>query len=370
MADAPAAYLQVIPVEVLTKPGATQQFTVRLFNERGQLLRTVTDAQFTLDGPGSISAAGQFVAAADKPHSATIVRAKLGTLEGAARVRVVPDLPWQFTFDDGQIPVTWVGARYRHVLLDDQLLQELQQANPVAAQLYIYFTSAFVNSQRPAQTFDNSTPQQRWTELTRFLRISATALEEAQQQLDPALDVLLQHKVLARRQWEQVPNVGVRLTVAQGTRGLEGNVVATKISTLPKGTRSRCWFGPSDLHEYTIQADVRGAMKDDKLPDIGLIAQGYTLDLQGENQRLQIRSWDAQLRMARSMDFHWEPDRWYTMKFRAAVEDGRGVLRAKVWPREQPEPAAVDPGGAGRSAQPGGQPRAVRQRQQRGDLSG
>ena len=95
----------------------------------------------------------------------------------------------------------------------------------------------------------------------------------------------------------------VRLVVAQGDSCAGGQRRDDQDLDLPKGTRSRCWFGPSDLHDYTIQADVRGAIKDDKLPDIGLIAQGYTLDLQGEHQRLQIRSWDPQLRMAQDDRF-------------------------------------------------------------------
>ena len=73
-----------------------------------------------------------------------------------------------------------------------------------------------------------------------------------------------------------------------------------KITTIPKGTRSRSWMGPSDLHDYTIQADVRGSEVDGKLPDIGLIAQGYTLDLQGADQKLEVRTWVTQRRMART----------------------------------------------------------------------
>ena len=74
-------------------------------------------------------------------------------------------------------------------------------------------------------------------------------------------------------------------------------------------------------------------------PDIGLIAQGYTLDLQGANQKLQIRTWVPQLRMAQTVDFHWEPDTWYTMKFEARCEGDRAVLRGKVWRRGTPEPS-------------------------------
>ena len=43
-----------------------------------------------------------------------------------------------------------------------------------------------------------------------------------------------------------------------------------------------------------------------------MIAQGYTLDLQGAAQKLQIRSWDAQLRMARPSTLLGKPDTWYT----------------------------------------------------------
>ncbi len=111
-----------------------------------------------------------------------------------------------------------------------------------------------------------------------------------------------------------------------------------KITTIPKGTRSRGWFGHSDLQDYTIQADVRGAVTNDKMPDIGLIAQGYTLDLQGISQRLQIRSWVPQLRMASTINFDWQPGTWYTMKLRAESRGDKAVLKGKVWPRDEAEP--------------------------------
>lgn len=235
--DQTPAHVQVVPAEVLTKPGAEHKFRARLFNSHGQFLKEV-EADFTLDGPGEIAADGAFKAAADG-HVATVVTAKVGDLSGRARVRVVPDLPWKFDFEGlSDLPVSWVGARYRH----------------------------------------------------------------------------------------QLRNEGE-------------NTIAVKVTTIPKGTRSRCWFGHSDLHDYTIQADVRGQLKNDKMPDIGLIAQGYTLDLQGASQKLQIRTWVPQLRMAETIDFAWKPDTWYTMKLQAANEDGKAVLRGKVWPRGEDEPA-------------------------------
>ncbi len=121
-------------------------------------------------------------------------------------------------------------------------------------------------------------------------------------------------------------------------REIDGNNVMVKISTIPKGARSRAWFGRPELSNYTIQADVQGTLQNGKMPDIGLVAQGYALDLQGANQRLQVRSWVTQLRMAATIDFPWKPGVWYTMKLRAAIEDGKAVLRGKVWVKGEPEP--------------------------------
>jgi outer membrane protein assembly factor BamB len=232
------AHLQLVPAELLLRPGETKQFTAKLYNARGQLLKSEkVDATYKLDGPGQISADGKFTATPEAAHKATYVHAKVGDLDGIARVRTVPSLPWKFDFADGQVPITWVSTRYRHII-----------------------------------------------------------------------------------------------------REVDGNDVMVKITTIPKGTRSMGFFGQSDLKDYTIQADVLGHEKDRKMPDIGLIAQGYILDLRGAAQELQLRTWGAQMRVGETIKFAWKPDVWYTMKFRASVEDNKAVLRAKVWPRDEKEP--------------------------------
>jgi hypothetical protein len=236
-ADSKPAHVQVIPAEVLLKPGDKQPFKVRVFNSQGQLL-SGSAAKFSVQGAGTITADGGFAAPADAKHVPAFVSATVGDVTGRARIRIVPPLPWSFDFEGlKDAPVTWVGARYRHVL-----------------------------------------------------------------------------------------------------RSVDGNNVMVKITTIPLGMKSRCWFGQPGLHDYTIQADVRGSRAADKMPDIGLIAQGYTMDLKGE-QTLQIRAWDAQLRVEKSIAFTWQPDSWYTMKFQVAVQGDKSVLRGKVWPRGQPEPS-------------------------------
>ncbi|MFP6658643.1 MAG: PQQ-binding-like beta-propeller repeat protein [Pirellulales bacterium] len=240
------AHIQIVPAEVLLRPGQKQTFKVRLFNATGQPLEAAeiktTEASFTLEGPGEITPEGVYTAASSGGHTATTVQFKASDLTGSARIRVVPDLPWKFDFENGEVPITWVGARYRHQ-----------------------------------------------------------------------------------------------------NREIDGNRVIVKVSTIPKGTRSRAWMGHPGFSNYTIQADVRGALTDNKMPDIGMIAQRYTLDLQGEYQRLQIRTWGTVERMAKSVAFKWQPDKWYRMKFMASVEEANGkprsVLRGKIWPKEDAEPS-------------------------------
>ncbi len=124
-------------------------------------------------------------------------------------------------------------------------------------------------------------------------------------------------------------------------REIDGNKVMVKLTTIPKGTRSQSWMGHTALHDYTIQADVMGATKSEKLPDAGVIAQRYTCDLMGASQQVQIRSWTPQLgRFSKSVPFAWQKNQWYTIKFRAAAENGKAVLKAKVWKRGETEPDA------------------------------
>ena len=283
LTDKSPALVQVVPAEALIKPGEKISFKTRLYNAIGQLIKE-TEAAYAVDGPAEITPQGQLTAQAVTSHAAATITAKVGELTGTARIRIEPPLPWKFDFTDGQVPVTWVGARVRHQ-----------------------------------------------------------------------------------------------------TRDLDGDKVLVKVTTVPKGTRSQAWMGPTDLHDYTIQADVRGSKvfidvpiagaegasgesdkekkdgdekdakpkadekpaegtatteKSGKMPDIGLIAQRYTLDLMGAKQQVEIRSWTSVLdRFSKQVPFPWKPDTWYTMKFQANVIDGKAVLKGKVWPRGESEPS-------------------------------
>ncbi len=239
-ADQTPAQVQVVPCEVLLKPGEKQQLTVKLFNSKGQFLKE-SPAKFEVSGFGAVSDSGEFTAAADAGHTAAIVTAKVGDLTGRSRIRIVPPLPWKFDFEGlTDAPISWVGARYRHVL-----------------------------------------------------------------------------------------------------RKVDDSSVMVKITTIPLGTKSRLSMGPSDLSDYTIQSDIKfAAAANGKLPDFGVIGQGYTLEVSGENKWLKLFSWAAHdKRSFKELHFEPEPNVWYTLKLRATVADGKALLQGKIWKRDAEEPA-------------------------------
>jgi hypothetical protein len=193
--------------------------------------------------------------------------------------------------------------------------------------------------------YNDATPRRTWSALLKFLGLSGQikTIAEAKAKLDPALAILAREKFVAKHAWGTAAG-GLQLAVTRGPRKVDGNGVMVKIKTIPKGARSQGWMGFIDGSNYTIQSDVQGAIKDNKLPDIGLSVQRYTLTMLGASQELQIRTWPTQLRMAKTEAFKWEPDKWYTMKLEARVQqaaDGtrKAVLKGKVWIRGEKEPA-------------------------------
>ena len=352
--DTTPAHVQVAPCEALLHPKMQQEYVVYLYNKNGRFLRVAKpdEVEFSISGPGEIDKNGKYLTPeSTKEHSAVIVTAKVGELKGDARIRIMPELDWSFNFDNGEVPITWVGARYRCIPLDFDFFTELNKKDPQIGQLYLYFNSLFVNMDTKKLVLDDSSPRMNWTLLIEFMELddpekTPKDVEAAKKIFNPLLEELKSQQYIASFAWDSwskeaengVKVGGPKLIVDKGERKFTGNGVMTKIKTIPKGARSQSWIGYTSLSNYTIQADVMGAIKDDKMPDIGLIGQRYTLDMMGANQKLQIRTWTPQLRMASTIDFKWEPNVWYTMKMKTAVEDGKAVLRGKVWKRGEEEP--------------------------------
>jgi outer membrane protein assembly factor BamB len=343
-ADTKPAQLQITPVESLLRPGQKQTFKIRLFNANGRYLDTKSvQATYELKGPGKLEN-GVFTTPGDAGHAVSFVTAKVGELTSTARIRTVPPFPWNFEFSNAKVPETWIGSAYRHIVLDEDLLNALKAQDARTARMYIYLTTAFTNANAPVAKFADAGPRQAWTDLLRYFDLTGegkpATIDDAKKQFDPGLEALVKEKVVEKWEWSQDDVGELVLTVNRGPRPIAGNAVMCKISTIPKGTRSQGWMGQTHLHDYTIQADLRGATRHGKIPSMGVINQRYTLALEGATQELQIRSWVSrlELRFARTIPFPWKSDVWYTMKFQSENKDGKAILRGKVWPRGDAEP--------------------------------
>jgi outer membrane protein assembly factor BamB len=107
------------------------------------------------------------------------------------------------------------------------------------------------------------------------------------------------------------------------------------------GRRAKLLIGRPEWSDYTIEADVRGTESRRQRGDIGLINQRYVMVLFGNDQRLEIQPWQAADEMTVSKPFEWAVNGWYRMKLRVENRaDSTTVIRGKVWPVGQPEPAA------------------------------
>jgi len=118
-AEAPAesgaapALLAAVPADVTLYPGQSTFFGGRLFDDKGRLLREAKP-EFSVEGiQGEITPDGRLTIPESSSFQQGFVVAKQGELTARARVRVVPPLPIEITFEDvpvGKQPPGWVGA--------------------------------------------------------------------------------------------------------------------------------------------------------------------------------------------------------------------------------------------------------------------
>jgi outer membrane protein assembly factor BamB len=105
--------------------------------------------------------------------------------------------------------------------------------------------------------------------------------------------------------------------------------------------RVKTFIGPSDLHDYTVEADFRAAERRRQMGDVGVIAQRYAFVLFGNSQHAELHPWQAADEMTVRAPFPWKADTWYRLKIRVENRpNGTTVARGKAWPASEPEPAA------------------------------
>ena len=262
----PAVRLQVIPSEVLLKPGGHAQLRVRSLDANGLTVNETVDAksvQWARYVPptalvksamkASFNARGEIVADEENVPSAGAFQATLGNLRGLMRGRVLSYLPIKQDFEGFQLSETTT------------------------------------NEVEPP---------------TRFA-------------------------------YPPLPWIGARMRF--DVREKDGSKALSKTIENKLLQRGTIFFGHSDMKNYTIEADVLTEGNRRKMSEVGVINQRYAIVLKGNSQQLEISS--NQERLRESIPFKWTANAWYHLKARVDVApDGSGVVRAKAWPKAEPEP--------------------------------
>jgi len=137
---------------------------------------------------------------------------------------------------------------------------------------------------------------------------------------------------------------------------LQGNKVLVKLidppgheSIPPKAlyARARTNFGAVDMHDYTVQADVRateiisGENKIRKMPNAGIIDSRYVLELRGPDQEMVLFVWPTALwySVHARAPLTWQANKFYRLKLRVEQAGDKAIAMGKVWPADGQEPA-------------------------------
>jgi hypothetical protein len=125
-----ATWVQVVPTELMLKPGDKVNFRARLFDAQGNFIREEPAAEWSLDQLKGTITNGQFTAGGDTAQ-AGLVKATVNGISGTAGVRVFPPLPWSENFDamaPNSVPATWNNMTLKFAVRE-------QNGNKVLAKL-------------------------------------------------------------------------------------------------------------------------------------------------------------------------------------------------------------------------------------------
>ena len=131
VSSAPVTHVQVVPTELILKPGDKVNFRARLFDAQGNFIREEPAATWALDQLKGTLTNGQLTVAGDAINQAGWVKATVEGVTGTANVRVFPPMPWNETFDSVAVnaaPASWVSMTMKFAVRD-------QNGNKVLAKL-------------------------------------------------------------------------------------------------------------------------------------------------------------------------------------------------------------------------------------------
>ena len=112
LSQGPATSLLVTPTELIMKPGGVVELTALGVDANGRQVANAGQATWTLENIKGTIAGGKFTADPSAGAQAGLVKATAGAISGAARIRVIPDLPWTYDFEtSGETPPAhWANA--------------------------------------------------------------------------------------------------------------------------------------------------------------------------------------------------------------------------------------------------------------------
>lgn len=122
-------------------------------------------------------------------------------------------------------------------------------------------------------------------------------------------------------------------------RELDGSQVLARTLDYPLFQRTITMIGDPRQANYTMTVDVRTDGNRRTMSAGGMINQRYLIVLKGNHQALEITSNEELIK--ERVPFRWKAGTWYRLKSRVDTNpDGSGVVRAKAWQRDLPEPDA------------------------------
>jgi outer membrane protein assembly factor BamB len=298
-----ATRLQLIPNEVMLRPGEAAQVRVRALDEHGFTVNdNVSLKDVKLDNyvpptalvkakmNGKFDDAGQLVAEGDQQPSAGAFQGVLLSdtkVNGTMRARVLPDLPMKFDFENFELKEkTGPGVGQEPIMPKAEPGKPAPSPGPTTW-----------NVIEPPTAF--AYPPLAWN-AARF-----------------------------------------RFDIREAPKG--GNESAQPSKAICKTIdnkifqRGTVFIGHPNMKNYTIEADILSEGNKRKGCDIGLINQRYLVTLKYNEQKLEISS--NQERLKEQVAFTAERNTWYHLKVRVdADKDGSGVVHAKAWKKSEAEP--------------------------------
>lgn len=118
-----------------------------------------------------------------------------------------------------------------------------------------------------------------------------------------------------------------------------GKILGNRLDSL-LFMRTMNFIGGPDMRNYTIEADVMTDGNRRVMSNVGLVNQRYLFTMAANTRTLEVSSTPERFQV--QVPFEATANTWYHLKTRIdADKTGEGgYVRAKLWPRSEPEPAA------------------------------